>query len=84
MGAEAVRRNQSEDRCALCRESIPGGDGRYRIGHREYHPQCFDISAADLFPGLRSVKIGAALVRSEPRSYAPDRHAVELGAALTQ
>jgi hypothetical protein len=27
--------------CDVCRGSIKGGDGRYRVGESEYHPDCF-------------------------------------------
>jgi hypothetical protein len=42
--------------CAACRGAIWGRDGRYRIGEREYHADCFDISLFGLSPGIRSDK----------------------------
>ena len=30
--------------CAACRGAIKSGDNRYRVGNREYHADCFDIS----------------------------------------
>jgi hypothetical protein len=30
--------------CAACRGAIKRGDDRYRIGQRDYHAHCFDIS----------------------------------------
>jgi hypothetical protein len=30
--------------CAACRRAIWGRDRRYRIGDRDYHADCFDIS----------------------------------------
>jgi hypothetical protein len=30
--------------CAACRGAIWARDSRYRIGDREYHTDCFDIS----------------------------------------
>jgi len=33
-----------EGTCAACRGGIKSGDDRYRIGEREYHADCFDIS----------------------------------------
>lgn len=30
--------------CAACGGAIRTGDGRYRLGTREYHENCFDIS----------------------------------------
>jgi hypothetical protein len=30
--------------CAACRGAIKSGDDRYRVGNREYHADCFDIS----------------------------------------
>src|SRR5215467_8552137 len=30
--------------CAACRGAIKSGNDRYRIGEREYHAHCFDIS----------------------------------------
>ena len=37
--------------CAACRGAIKSGDDRYRIGDREYHAHCFDISL--WFPVVR-------------------------------
>ena len=37
--------------CAACRGAIRSGDDRYRIGDREYHAHCFDISL--WFPVVR-------------------------------
>ena len=37
--------------CAACRSAIRSGDDRYRIGDREYHAHCFDISL--WFPVVR-------------------------------
>jgi hypothetical protein len=28
-------------RCDVCRRAIKSGDGRYRVGDNEYHPDCF-------------------------------------------
>jgi hypothetical protein len=33
-----------EGMCAACRGAIKSGDERYRIGDRDYHAHCFDIS----------------------------------------
>ena len=33
-----------EGMCAACRGAIKSGDDRYRIGDRDYHAHCFDIS----------------------------------------
>jgi hypothetical protein len=30
--------------CAACGGAIRTGDGRYQLGAREYHENCFDIS----------------------------------------
>jgi hypothetical protein len=30
-----------ERMCEVCHGAIKRGDGRYRIGEREYHPDCF-------------------------------------------
>jgi len=30
-----------ERSCAVCRGAIKSGDGRYRVGESEYHPDCF-------------------------------------------
>lgn len=27
--------------CAVCRRAINIGDGRYRVGETEYHPDCY-------------------------------------------
>ena len=37
--------------CAACRGAIKSGHDRYRIGDREYHAHCFDISL--WFPVVR-------------------------------
>jgi len=42
--------------CAACRGAIWGRDGRYRIGEREYHADCFDISLFGPSSGVRSDK----------------------------
>ena len=33
-----------EGMCAACRGAIKSGDERYRLGDRDYHAHCFDIS----------------------------------------
>lgn len=33
--------DEHDRRCVLCRGAIQRGDGRYRIGDGEYHPDCF-------------------------------------------
>ena len=30
--------------CAACRSAIKAGVDRYRVGDRDYHADCFDIS----------------------------------------
>jgi len=40
--------------CAACRGAIWGRGGRYRIGERDYHADCFDISLFGQSPGVRS------------------------------
>ena len=30
--------------CAACRSAIKSGADRYRVGDRDYHADCFDIS----------------------------------------
>jgi len=42
--------------CAACRGAIWGRDRRYRIGERQYHADCFDISLFGPPAGLRSDK----------------------------
>jgi hypothetical protein len=36
-----------EGMCAACRGAIKSGDERYRIGDRDYHAHCFDISLVE-------------------------------------
>ena len=36
--------------CAACRGAIKSGAERYRIGEREYHADCFDISLIGPWP----------------------------------
>ena len=36
--------------CAACRGAIKRGADRYRIGDRDYHAHCFDISLFGAFP----------------------------------
>ena len=36
--------------CAACRGAIKSGDDRYRIGERDYHAHCFDISLVGPMP----------------------------------
>ena len=33
-----------EGMCAACRSAIKSGVDRYRVGDRDYHADCFDIS----------------------------------------
>ena len=36
--------------CGGCRGAIRTGDDRYRIGDRQYHAHCFDISFVGMGP----------------------------------
>ena len=49
--------------CAACRGAIKSGHDRYRIGDREYHAHCFDISL--WFPVAR-VDDGVAPLSDRP------------------
>jgi len=49
--------------CGGCRGAIKTGDDRYRIGERQYHAHCFDISC---------VGAGAATPTSDPAATRSD------------
>jgi hypothetical protein len=40
-----------EGMCAACRSAIKSGVDRYRVGDRQYHADCFDISLVPIEMG---------------------------------
>src|SRR5215813_3248916 len=54
-----------EGMCAACRGGIKSGDDRYRIGEREYHAHCFDISNIGTTAGVASTTVRPLSSRSD-------------------
>ena len=48
--------------CAACRGAIKTADDRYKVGTREYHANCFDISLFGALPHSAAADLRADAV----------------------